>query len=47
MKVNYFAVAVVVLFIGATGWEFLHGNNKLGLFYFLSAAINCVVGFMK
>lgn len=47
MKFNWFALAVIILFLGAMIAETAHHNWKLSLFYFLSAAINAVVAFMK
>ena len=44
---NLFVIAVILLFIGASATELFNHNLKLGLFYFLSAAINAVVAFMK
>jgi hypothetical protein len=45
MKFNWFALAVIILFLGAMIQEAFHHNWKLSSFYFLSAAINAVVAY--
>ncbi len=47
MKFNWFALALVILFMGAMTREIAVHDWKLMLFYFLSAAINAVIAFMK
>jgi hypothetical protein len=47
MKFNWFALAVVILFMGAMAREIVVHNWKLVLFYSLSAAMNAVIAFME
>ncbi|MDD4029664.1 MAG: hypothetical protein PHX86_08180 [Caldisericia bacterium] len=47
MKFNWFALAIVILFMGAMAREIAVHDWKLVLFYFLSAAMNAVIAFMK
>lgn len=46
-QMNWFAIAVIVLFTCASLQEFARGCPVKGFFYFLSAAINLNVIFMK
>lgn len=47
MKINWFAIAVIVLFLGAGIKEIFTGNLKLFWFYLFSAAMNYVITFME
>jgi hypothetical protein len=45
--VNWFTIAVIALFMGASVVELTLGHVARSLFYVLSAAINICVIFMK
>jgi hypothetical protein len=47
MKINWFTIVIVLLFVCASIQEIVNHNIKLALFYLFSASINAVVIWMK